>query len=116
VQHGLSKWNPQPVVPPIVQYPIQYQYRDHRLWEQLHNATNGFTVNICKVKGSGAQKLPPGHAGLAAEGVDADGDVGMGEGGDVGLGIAGVRRGSGFVLQGAPAVQRRQSAVSVTGR
>jgi hypothetical protein len=60
--------------------------------------------------------LPPGHAGLAAEGVDADGDVGMGEGGDVGLGIAGVRRGSGFVLQGAPAVQRRQSAVSVTGR
>ncbi|PQE32281.1 SAGA-associated factor 73 protein [Rutstroemia sp. NJR-2017a WRK4] len=115
VQHGLSKWNPQPVVPPLVQYPIQYQYRDQRLWEQLHNATNGFTVNICKVKGFGAQKLPPGHAGLVAE-VDADGDVGMGEAGEVGLGIAGVRRGSGFVLQGAPAVQRRQSAVSVTGR
>ncbi|KAM3070155.1 SAGA complex subunit Sgf73 [Clarireedia jacksonii] len=115
VQHGLSKWNPQPVVPPLVQYPIQYQYRDHRLWEQLHNATNGFTVNICRVKGLGAQKLPPGHPGLAGEGLDADGDIGMSEGGDVGLGIAGVRRGSGFVLQGAP-LQRRQSAVSVTGR
>ncbi|CAD6444852.1 cb8bafe8-6a00-4810-88c1-57d19072a576 [Sclerotinia trifoliorum] len=111
VQSGLANWNPQPLVPPLIQYPIQYRYRDERLWEQLHNATNGFTLNICKVKGLGAQK-----AGI--ENGENDGDEimgGMGDGtngngsSEMGLGIVGpaVRRPSGFVLQGVP--QRKQS-------
>jgi len=70
VMQGLTNWNPQPVVPPLIQMPIDREYQKKRLYEQLHNATNGFTINICKVDGYGAQKLPPGHPGL-----DADGEI-----------------------------------------
>lgn len=94
VMHGLSNWNPQPLVPPLIQMPIDRDYQKKRLYEQLHNATNGFTVNICKVVGYGAQKLPLGHPGL-----DADGEV---DGMDAPVnGMEGVasRRASAFNMQ-----------------
>ncbi|KAI6246718.1 SAGA-associated factor 73 [Erysiphe necator] len=50
VMQGLSNWNPQPVVPPVVQIPIDRKYMRERLREQLAQATNGFTVNIFKIK------------------------------------------------------------------
>ena len=110
VQAGLANWNPQPLVPPLVQIPIERQYMRQRLYEQLHNATNGFTVNIFKVVGYGTQKLPPGHPGIDGEG-DADGDIDMGAQG-LGIGMAGVaaRRASGFNMT-LPA-QRRPSNAS----
>jgi hypothetical protein len=110
VQAGLANWNPQPLVPPLVQIPIERQYMRQRLYEQLHNATNGFTVNIFKVVGYGTQKLPPGHQGNEGEG-DADGEVDMGAQG-LGIGIAGVaaRKASGFNMTLPP--QRRPSNAS----
>jgi SAGA-associated factor 73 len=103
--HGLSNWNPQPLVKPLVHEPIDKQYQRQRIYEQLHNATNGFTVNIFKVVGLGAQTLPPGHPGLLDG--DADGEFDNGEG--LGIGMAGVaaRRASGFNMQLPP--QRRPS-------
>ncbi|POS83249.1 hypothetical protein EPUL_003928 [Erysiphe pulchra] len=62
VMQGLSNWNPQPAVPPIVQIPIDRRYMRERLREQLSQATNGFTVNIFKIK-----VVPD-------DGADADGD------------------------------------------
>ncbi|KAH8801480.1 SCA7, zinc-binding domain-containing protein [Xylogone sp. PMI_703] len=97
---GLSNWRPQPVVPPVIQVPIERQYMRERLREQLSNATNGFTVNIFKVAGLGAQKLPPGMMVDAPGDVDADGDIDL-----EGLG----RRPSGFNLQ--MPTQRRPSIV-----
>jgi SAGA-associated factor 73 len=111
--HGLSNWNPQPIVQPLVQIPIERQYQRQRLFEQLHNATNGFTVNIFKVVGYGAQKLPPDHPGMMEGEGDADGeaDVHMGAAG-LGIGMAGVaaRRANGFNM--AMPVQRRPSSSS----
>ncbi|KAB8289808.1 hypothetical protein EYC80_010441 [Monilinia laxa] len=132
VQTGLANWNPQPLVPPLIQHPIQYRYRDERLWEQLHNATNGFTLNICKVKGHSSQKTgiengENGSIGDEMMGVmgESNGNIngsssGSGNGsssgdgngngsGETGLGIVTgpVRRPSGFVLQGVP--QRKHS-------
>ncbi|ESZ92141.1 hypothetical protein SBOR_7472 [Sclerotinia borealis F-4128] len=113
VQSGLLNWNPQPLVPPLIQHPIQYRYRDERLWEQLHNATNGFTLNICKVKGLGAQKVAPGieNGENSVGGDDVMGENSSGNGGasgsgngnaETGLGVVNVRRPSTFVLQGVP--------------
>lgn len=71
----------------------------------MHNATNGFTLNICKV----VQKATP----TIENGEDALGDEimgGMGEGGNENgngeMSLPG-RRQSGFALQSAP--QRKQS-------
>lgn len=50
VMQGLSNWNPQPAVPPVAQTPIERKYMRERLREQLSQATNGFTVNIFKIK------------------------------------------------------------------
>ncbi|TQS38780.1 hypothetical protein Golomagni_00707 [Golovinomyces magnicellulatus] len=50
VMQGLSNWNPQPAVSPIVQIPIDRKYMRERLREQLSQATNGFTLNIFKIK------------------------------------------------------------------
>lgn len=50
VMQGLSNWNPQPAVLPIVQIPIDRKYMRERLREQLSQATNGFTLNIFKIK------------------------------------------------------------------
>lgn len=110
VMHGLSNWAPQPVVPQLVQMPIEREYQKKRLYEQLHHATNGFTVNICKVVGYGAQKLPPGHPGLLDGEGDADGDLdnAMGMGSGIQGGVS--RRASAFTLS-LPA-SRRASVVS----
>jgi SAGA-associated factor 73 len=116
--HGLSNWNPQPVVPPLVHIPIEKQYQRQRLYDQLHNATNGFSVNIFKVNGYGAQKLPPGHPGHPGhDGTEGEGDAdGEMDGGmsatGLGIGMAGVaaRRASGFNMQLPP--QRRTSSSS----
>lgn len=108
VMHGLSNWNPQPVVPQPVHIPIEKQYMRQRLYEQLHNATNGFTVNIFKVVGDGVKKRPS----TDTINLDADGDT---EGElDTGLGIAmggaAARKASGFNMQMPP--HRKTSAAS----
>ncbi|TAQ85811.1 hypothetical protein B7494_g5869 [Chlorociboria aeruginascens] len=115
VMHGLQNWNPQPLVQPLVHVPIETKYRRERLYEQLHNATNGFTVNIFKVVGYGAQKLPPGHPGLADADGDADGESDNQSGIGLGIGMANVanRRASGFNMQLPP--QKRPSG-NVGGR
>lgn len=77
---ALSRWKPQPVVPQPVFTPIKRQYQLSRLHEQLQMATNGGRLNIFKVAGFGAQRLPEGHPGLTADTEDAPGepDHGMG--------------------------------------
>ncbi len=107
--HGLTNWNPQPVVPPLVYVPIETIYKRQRLFEQLHSATNGFSVNIFKVVGLGAQRLPAGADEImenAGGGEDMNG---------LANGVQGVaqRRVSGFNMQ-LP-LQRRQSG-QVMGR
>jgi SAGA-associated factor 73 len=108
VQQGLSKWDPQPLVPPVVQVPIQLHYRTQRLYEQLQSATNGFTVNICKVVGYGSQKLPNGHPGLNDGDGEADPDVDFGL--TMGMTNIAARRASTFSMQLPP--QRRPSSSS----
>lgn len=108
--HGLANWDPQPVVPPLVHVPIEKEYHRRRLREQLMNATNNGTVNIFKVVGFGAQKLPPGHPGLQEEaGIVQNGDA---DGDGLGIGMANVaaRRASGFNMQMPP--QRRPSGTN----
>ncbi|KAF7891508.1 uncharacterized protein EAF02_001833 [Botrytis sinoallii] len=105
VQSGLANWNPQPLVPPLIQYPIQYRYRDERLWEQLHNATNGFTLNICKVVQKASPAMENGEDAVGDEIMGGMGD-GTNENGNGEMGLPG-RRPSGFSLQNAP--QRKQS-------
>jgi SAGA-associated factor 73 len=100
---GLSNWNPQPVVPPLVHVPIEKLYQKQRLYEQMFQATNGFTQNIFAVVGYGAQKLPPGHPGL--ENSKKDVEMGGMENDRVPD-----RRMSGFNMQQPP--QRRPSASS----
>ncbi|KAK4204446.1 hypothetical protein QBC40DRAFT_217154 [Triangularia verruculosa] len=73
VMAALAHWNPQPVVPQPVFTPIKRQYQLARLHEQLATATNGGRVNIFKVNGFGAQRLPEGHPGLF-DGEDAPGE------------------------------------------
>ncbi|KAL8303599.1 hypothetical protein RB597_004957 [Gaeumannomyces tritici] len=82
VMTALSRWKPQPVVPQPVFTPIKRQYQLSRLHEQLQMATNGGRLNIFKVAGFGAQRLPDGHPGLMADNEDAPGepDHGMGMG------------------------------------
>jgi SAGA-associated factor 73 len=110
VMHGLSNWNPQPLVQPLVHIPIEKQYMRQRLYEQLHNATNGFTVNIFKVSGEGVKKRPNGDI---IHHMDADGDAdGEADPLTLGVGMANVaaRRASGFNMQMPP--QRRTSTAS----
>ncbi|PMD40182.1 SCA7-domain-containing protein [Hyaloscypha variabilis F] len=110
VMHGLSNWNPQPVVPPLVHEPIEKKYMRQRLYEQLHNATNGFTVNIFKVVGYGAQTLPAGHPGLQEHEGDADGEMDNAQGLGIGMNGVAARRASGFNMQLPP--QRRPSGTA----
>jgi len=105
VMAALAKWNPQPIVPQPVFAPTKRQYQLARLHEQLQTATNGGRVNIFKVSGYGAQRLPEGHPGLY-EYDDAPGEPDPAlMGGDFS------RRSSTFSLAGPP--QRRPS---VSGR
>lgn len=100
---GLANWNPQPVVPPLIHMPIEKQYQKQRLYEQMFQATNGFTQNIFAVVGYGAQKLPHGHPGLE----NGKKDVEMGGMENEGVGRVIDRRASSFNMQQPP--QRRQS-------
>ncbi|SPQ22886.1 744e78ea-4852-458f-9fdb-4e281e15001c [Thermothielavioides terrestris] len=105
VMTALAGWHPQPVVPQPVFAPTKRQYQLARLHEQLQTATNGGRVNIFKVVGFGAQRLPEGHPGLFDyDDAPADPDPAM-AGGDFS------RRSSSYSLGGPP--QRRPS---VTGR
>ncbi|KAL2181390.1 SCA7, zinc-binding domain-containing protein [Thermothelomyces heterothallicus CBS 202.75] len=105
VMSALANWNPQPVVPQPVFAPTKRQYQLARLHEQLQAATNGGRVNIFKVVGYGAQRLPEGHPGLL------DHDDAPGEPDPAPVGGHFSRRSSSFSLGGPP--QRRPS---VTGR
>lgn len=105
VMAALASWNPQPVVPQPVFAPLRRQYQLARLHEQLQTATNGGRVNIFKVVGYGAQRLPEGHPGLY-DYEDAPGEpdtavLGGGGPGDFS------RRSSSFSIGGPP--QRRPS-------
>ncbi|KAK3368060.1 SCA7, zinc-binding domain-containing protein [Podospora didyma] len=104
VMHALTHWNPQPVVPQPVFMPIKRQYQLARLHEQLQMATNGGRVNIFKVNGYGAQRLPEGHPGLYDNNEDAQGEP------DTAVMGSFSRRSSSFSLSGPP--QRRQSVSS----
>jgi SAGA-associated factor 73 len=105
VMGALATWNPQPVVPQPVFAPTKRQYQLARLHEQLQTATNGGRVNIFKVVGFGAQRLPDGHPGLF------DYEDAPGEPDPAAMGGDFSRRSSSFSLGGPP--QRRPS---VTGR
>ncbi len=61
---ALAHWKPQPIIPQPIVTSIRRQYQLARLHEQLQTATNGGRVNIFKVVGYGAQRLPEGHPGL----------------------------------------------------
>lgn len=74
VMASLAHWKPQPVVPQPVFTPIKREYQLARLHEQLQTATNGGRLNIFKVVGFGAQKLPDGHPGLYEALEDAPGE------------------------------------------
>lgn len=116
IQAGLANWNAQAAVPNIIHEPISRIYQKQRLWEQLHNATNGFTVNIFKVNGFGAQRLPSDHpanfdsVGRELGDGDAEGEPETpGAGVGLGVGMAGVasKRASGFTMTLPP--QRKTS-------
>ncbi|KAH6890316.1 SCA7, zinc-binding domain-containing protein [Thelonectria olida] len=102
VMGALAQWNPQPLIPQPIFTPIKRQYQLARLHEQLQMATNGGRANIFSVSGFGAQRLPPGHPGLA-NGEDAPGEP------DLALGFATTGRSASFALAAAP---QRQASVS----
>ncbi|PBP27070.1 esterase [Diplocarpon rosae] len=116
VQLGLLNWSPQPVVPALVQIPIERQYQKQRLREQMMNATNGGTINIFKVKGYGAQKLRPDHPALVelanANTATADSEGGRGATLPLSLDLGDVaaRRASGYNMQLPP--QRKMSGTA----
>ena len=106
VMGALANWNPQPVVPQPVFGPIKRQYQLSRLQEQLQMATNGGRVNIFKVVGYGAQRLPEGHPHtglLDSEDAPGEPDPAM-------MGQFSRRSSSTFSLSGPP--QRRPSVTS----
>ncbi|KAK3333382.1 SCA7, zinc-binding domain-containing protein [Cercophora scortea] len=105
VMGALAHWNPQPVVPQPVFQPIKRQYQLARLHEQLQTATNGGRINIFKVSGLGAQRLPEGHPGLF------DNDDAPGEPDTAMMGSFSRRSSSSFSLSGPPP-PRRQSVSS----
>ncbi|KAK3940394.1 SAGA-associated factor 73 [Diplogelasinospora grovesii] len=118
VMTALAHWNPQPVVPQPVLQPIKRQYQLARLHEQLQTATNGGRVNIFKVVGFGAQRLPDGHPGLYGDGEDAPGepDITMPMSATGAPGTFSRRSSSSFSLSGAVPQQLPQRRPSVTSR
>lgn len=108
VMSALAHWNPQPVVPQPVFAPIKRQYQLARLHEQLQAATNGGRVNIFKVVGFGAQRLPENHPANQASNL-YDNDDAQGEPDTAVMGTFS-RRSSSFSLSGQP--QRRPSVSS----
>lgn len=105
VMNALANWRPQPVVPQPIIAPIKRQYQLARLHEQLQTVTNGGRLNIFKVVGFGAQKLPEGHPGLYQQHEEEHGGDP-----DVSMQDSFSRRSSTFSLAGPP--QRRPSVTS----
>lgn len=103
VMGALARWNPQPALPQPTFAPIRRQYQLARLHEQLQMATNGGRVNIFRVVGYGAQRLPEGHPGLL-DTEDAPGEPDPGAMGPFS------RRSSAYSVSGVP--QQRQPSVS----
>lgn len=113
VMNGLANWNPQPLVRPEPQIPIQRKYQKEAIFDQLRQATNGFTINIFAVVGFGHQTLQPGHPGLTMNldgDADADGEVDGAYGLAAGMQGVASRRASGFNMQQPP--NRRTSVAS----
>jgi len=106
VMSALAHWKPQPAVPQPVFNPIKRTYQLARLHEQLQSATNGGRMNIFKVVGFGAQRLPEGHPGNFDEDAIGEPDTAISMG-------PFSRRSSSFSLSGPPQPQRQQS---VSGR
>ena len=107
VMAALARWKPQPVIPQPVFAPIKRDYQLARLHEQLQTATNGGRLNIFKVVGYGAQKLPAGHPGL----YEALEDDAPGEPDPAVMGPFS-RRSSSYSMAGAPQDHRRPSISS----
>ncbi|KAJ4391581.1 SAGA complex subunit Sgf73 [Gnomoniopsis smithogilvyi] len=63
VMSALKNWNPQPVVPQPHLNTLKRETQLARLRQQLDAATDHGRKSIFKVKGWGAQRLPPGHPG-----------------------------------------------------
>lgn len=63
VMSALKNWNPQPVVPQPQLNTLKRETQLARLRQQLDAATDHGRKSIFKVKGWGAQRLPPGHPG-----------------------------------------------------
>ncbi|PSR90394.1 SCA7, zinc-binding domain-domain-containing protein [Coniella lustricola] len=63
VMSALKKWNPQPVVPQPQLNFLKRETQLVRLRHAIDAATDNGRKNIFKVKGYGAQRLPPGHPG-----------------------------------------------------
>jgi len=106
VMAALAHWNPQPVVPQPIFTPIKREYQLARLHEQLQTATNGGRLNIFKVVGYGAQKLPDGHPGLYEALEDAPGEP------DPAVMGPFSRRSSSYSMAGGAPTQRRPSISS----
>lgn len=63
VMAALKNWNPRPVVPQPQRNTLKRETELARLHSQLDISTNHGRKNIFKVKGYGAQSLPPGDPG-----------------------------------------------------
>ncbi|KAK4455823.1 hypothetical protein QBC34DRAFT_453462 [Podospora aff. communis PSN243] len=74
VMSALAHWNPQPVVPQPVFEPIKSKYSSARFYEQMMAATNGGRINIFKVVGLGAQRIPENHTDALFDAEDALGE------------------------------------------
>ena len=98
---ALSRWNPQPVMPPPVFAPLKRTYQLARLHEQLQMATNGGRTNIFKVV---TKQSEQNHAPIPMDLDDAPGEPDMGM-----MGGANARRSSSFSMQAA---SRRPSVAS----
>lgn len=101
VMSALSRWNPQPVMPPPVFAPLKRTYQLARLHEQLQMATNGGRNNIFKVVTAQSEQS---HAPVAMDLDDAPGEPDMGM-----MSGANARRSSSFSMQAA---SRRPSVAS----
>lgn len=103
--NALAHWNPQPLIPQPIFTPIKREYQLARLHEQLQTATNGGRLNIFKVVGYGAQRLPDGHPGLY-ENEDAPGEP------DPAVTGPFSRRSSGYSAMSGVAPPQRQPSIS----
>ena len=101
VMSALSRWNPQPVLPPPVFAPLKRTYQLARLHEQLQTATSGGRNNIFRVvTQQNDQNIAPSVMDLD----DAPGEPDIGV-----MGGANQRRSSSFSMQAA---SRRPSVAS----